>query len=267
MKTSGDIVSRDVILIAIISITLFAISTITYFKIVPENYISWIIIGLALFLAVIIYAFRGGALPLVLITRYLPLPLSIISPPTIELKELFMKHILPAIQVAIDLTKEGIREKSYVIIKHTREFFSKELKGINLGNTEAVRKELASIKMYSNISDDNEKKNYQYSLASLISWISRYRNLVMHTVEPDPIDAWFALRTSLIYIRDRYQLKRATLYSQCPKCNTINKIQLHEKGIHWLKEIYVKCEKCKYDYKLKLTPSLISKHYQILEGI
>lgn len=248
---------------------LFVIVSIVYFKPLPEKYVTWIVIGLIFLSAAILFIFRKGVLPSILITKYLPLPLILLSPQLTELKDLFRKRILPAIQVLIELTETESPEKAYTIIKHVREFFSKELEGVNLGSTEAIRKKLAANRLYSDIDDENERKNFQYSLASLIHWIARYRNLAMHSykVSADPIDSWFALRTALIYIRDKYPLKEASLYTKCPKCKAVNRIKLYDGKIRWLQEIMVQCKECKNNYKVKITPKLITEHYQIMSSL
>ncbi len=254
---------KEFTVFTITAIIIFIMVSIIYFKPILENYISWAVVGLTLLLATIIYALRGGAIPSMLITKHLPFPLALISPPSAELKELFKTRILPAVQSVIELSGEEISEKSYPVIKHIREFFNKELDGGRLGGTEGIKKKLASMGLYSNIRDNEERKNFLYSLASLIHWIIRYRNLVMHTIDPDPIDSWFALRTTLIYIRDRYPMKKASLNTKCPKCSTTNTVELYEDKTHWLQQIKLKCTKCRNMYKIKLTPTIIAEHYQL----
>lgn len=255
-----ELIAIVMVVFLIFSITYFN----TYFKFIPENYVPWIIVGLVFFLVPLMYVLRKETIPSELVKKYLPLPLALISPPSAELERQFKARILPAMQAVIGLTKTESREKAYAVIKHIREFFNRELKGVNLGSTESVRKRLAEMKLYSNVSDENERKNFQYSLASLITWISRYRNLVMHSIDPDPIDVWFALRASLIYIRSAYPQENTPLYTRCPKCNAINVIKLYDGKVHWLQKLSVNCTKCKQKYEVKITPTTIAKHYQIL---
>jgi len=254
------------------TILLFIAISIAYLQPLQDQFNVLLVAGLMFASVVIPYILRrGGVLPSILITRYLPLPLALISPPATEIEEKFRTYILPAVNITIELIKSQTGEKAYKIIKLIKEFFNKELGDINLGNTEAIRKKLVALRLYVNIEDERERRNAQYSLASLIHWISRYRNLAMHSpkVDADPIDAWFALRTALIYIRDKYAQEEAMLYTKCPKCNAINRIKLRNNNneVRWLREISLKCTKCGYEYKVKITPSLIVEHYQIYNNI
>ena len=259
--------NKDSTVFSIIIIVLFIMVSIIYFKPIPENYIPWAIVGLTFLLAIIMYALRGGAIPSILITKYLPLPLALISPPSASLERLFEERILPAVEAVVELSEAEVPEKAYKVIKHVREFFRKELAEANLGDTNAIRRKLSSIRLYENINDEDERKNFQYSLATLIHWITRYRNIAMHSKEPDPIDAWFALRTALIYIRNKYPLREATLKTKCPKCNTVNTLKLSQNETRWLQEKRIKCTKCGNNYKIKLTPTIIAEHYQIHEHL
>jgi len=57
-------------------------------------------------------------------------------------------------------------------------------------------------------------------------------------------------------------MKKATLNTKCPKCNTINTAELYENKTYWLQQIRIKCTKCGNTYKIKLTPTIIAEHYQ-----
>jgi len=40
-------------------------------------------------------------------------------------------------------------------------------------------------------------------------------------------------------------------------------LELQEDGVRWLQEETLDCERCKYTYKVRITPEAIPNHYKI----
>jgi len=228
---------RELASIISTAVAVFLIIAITYLNLIQEPYRSLAVIGIIMSTAVVLFILRSrGAVPRELVPDYLPLPLALIQPPQPVLRKLFEDYILPAARAVIGLTGSEDRGKAYDAIKNIREFFAHELG--SLSSVDDIRKKLESGGLYGSIGDQNERKNFEYSMASLIHWIARYRNLAMHSprVDPDPLDIFFALRTALIYIQTKYCVDSASLYTKCPRCSTINSLELQKGRAQWLQE-------------------------------
>jgi len=261
---------RELASIISIAVAVFLAIAVAYLNLVQEPYRSLAVIGIIISMIVALFILRGrGAVPRELVTDYLPLPLALVEPPSDNLRELFKVHILPAVRAVIELTESEDRGKAYNAIKNIREFFVRELN--SLSNVDDIRRKLEAGGLYSNIRDQDERKNFEYSMASLIYWIARYRNLAMHSprVDPDPLDVFFALRTALIYIQTKYRVDSASLYTKCPRCETINSLRLQEGRTRWLQEEMLKCSniECGYTYNVKITPEAIQDHYKIQDKL
>ncbi len=228
-----------------------------------------IIIGIMIAVVIVLHLLRRGALPIELILNYLPFPLVLLTPTNQKQKKLFDDCILPAVNRIIKLTIEKNYEYVRGIIIDINDFFEKEL------NIPKSMKDVKSLQdkikqIYVEIEDADTRKNATFALAYLILWVFRKRNLAAHRspirLKPDFIDAFFALRTSLIYLRDRYPVSQAVLYTMCPKCGKINPIVLNKHSVRWLKDISITCmnTKCHYEYTVKIAPKTIIKHYELL---
>ena len=87
------------------------------------------------------------------------------------------------------------------------------------------------------------------------------------TLSSCSLDAFLAVRTTLKYINDAYPLNEATLYTKCPYCGTINATKITKDIAKWNKTLSIKCKKCNKEYKVRLTPRVIRKHYNIVMSI
>jgi len=155
----------------------------------------------------------------------------------------------------------GPAEKAYDVVKRVREFFERELG--SLSNVEAIQRRLAELGLYSDVEGADERRNLEYSMASLVHWVARYRNLAMHShrVDPHPVDAWFALRVALFYIQARYRMGKARFYATCPRCRSVNVVEL--RGARWLQEVAFRCVKCGHRFDVKLTPDAVLRSYEV----
>ena len=249
------------------SIWLSVISAISLLNIFHGNLQTYVLLLTTIIYASFIYLVKPeGSIPQQLLRDYTPLPLALINPPNRKLQSRIQKYILPAAQTSLDLTKVNVPEKAYHVIKSMREFFNKEMDAVNI---DKIVSKIKHANIYSHIEDNEERSNWEYSLASLIHWIYRYRNLACHSpeVKACPIDAWLALRTALIYIKDRYKMREAILYTRCPHCNAVNDVTIEEKNTRWLQKLRIICSKCKREYEIELTPQTIIDHYTIRENI
>ena len=254
---------REVLFIISTAIYLIFIGIIVIFNILSQNYQNFVLFtATVLYALFIFYISKRGSIPL-LLRNYTPFPLALVNPPGEKLRSKLETYIIPAVQTSIELTSVDRPEKAYDIIKRVREFLKDEIEAKNI---DKIVQKIREIHIYSHIENEDERKNAEFSLASLIHWIYRYRNLAFHSprVNADPIDSWFALRTALIYIRDRYKTQEATLYTQCPYCGTVNRIRLTERNAKWLHKITLKCSKCEKSYDVKLQPETIINHYKII---
>jgi len=256
--------ARGIVAFAVIAVGLFLLTVVPYLKPVPEPWLGVLVIGIAFvttFVLVGIMLTVRGVLPRVLVTEYLPLPLALVEPPSEQTRGLFEGFILPAVGAVVKMVDGGPAEKAYDVVKRVREFFERELG--SLSNVEAIQRRLAELGLYSDVEDVDERKNLEYSMASLVHWVARYRNLVMHShrVDPRPVDAWFALRVALFYIQARYRVDRARFYATCPRCRTVNVVEL--RGAEWLQEVTFRCVKCGHRFDVKLTPGAVLESYGV----
>jgi len=259
---------RELASIILTAVGIFLVFAITYLNLIQEPYRSLAVIGIIIFMIAALFILRSrGALSRDLVTDYLPLPLALVQPPSTDLRKLFEDYILPATRAVIELTELEDRGKAYNAIKNIREFFVRELN--SLSNVDDIRRKLETGGLYSNIKEQDERKNFEYSMASLIHWIARYRNLAMHSprVDPDPLDVFFALRTALIYIQTKYRVDSASLYTKCPRCEIINSLKLQEGRTRWLQKEMLRCSKCGYTYNVEITPETIRNHYKIQDEL
>ena len=257
--------ARELILVVTFTVALFLIFTITLLDLVEESYRPWLITIIVVSVLAIAWVLRRrGIVPLELVAHHLPLPLALIDPPSQCSREIFEERVLPAIQAVEELTRMNAHEKAYVVIKHVREFFDKET---GTSNVDAIRERLVRLGLYNDVSDTQERKNLEYSMASLIHWVARYRNLAMHSsrVDVDPIDAWFALRVALIYIDVKCSVDAAILRVRCPRCGTVNGVGLRRGETRWLQEVRFHCKKCGETRKVRVTPTLILDHYKVAD--
>jgi len=258
------VLTREIVAFAVIAVGLFLLIAVSILKPVPEPWLGVLVIGIFLaitFVPVGIMLATRGVLPRVLVTEYLPLPLALVEPPSEQARGLFEGFILPAVGAVVKMVDGGPAEKAYDVVKRVREFFERELG--SLSSVEAIQRRLAELGLYNDVENVDERKNLEYSMASLVHWVARYRNLAMHShrVDPRPVDAWFALRVALFYIQARYRVDRARFYATCPRCRTVNVVEL--RGAGWLQVVTFRCVKCGHRFDVKLTPGAVLESYEV----